>query len=74
MRWAATNAAVRAVGFDPNTNVLAIRFSDEAYAAEFVDINPVDTDPAVTTRAPWYERYFVIEVVLAVLALAWLAR
>jgi hypothetical protein len=63
MRWAQDNATVRALGWVRDMNVLKIWFRDERYAEDFKAANPVDTDAAVTTPAPWY----------ADIGLAWIA-
>ena len=73
LRWAHRHVTVRALGFVRDMNVLRIWFFDERYAEDFIAANPVDTDPAVTTSAPWYEDIRLLWVGMLLVGL-WLMR
>ncbi|QJR10587.1 hypothetical protein DSM104443_01651 [Usitatibacter rugosus] len=72
--WARKNTSVWPVRFDPDMDVVEVRFSDAEYAEDFRKANPDATDTDVTGPPPWYMRSLLWKVVIIVAFLFYMFR
>ena len=72
--WARKNTSVWPVRFDPDMDVVEVRFSDAEYAEDFRKANLDATDVDATAPPPWYMRSLLWKVVIILAFLFYMAR
>lgn len=72
--WARRTTSVWPIRFDPDMDVIEIRFSDAGYAAEFRRLNRDATDEQLTKAPRWYLRALPWKVLIIVVFLLLMGR
>lgn len=72
--WAKWTAAVLPVRFDPDMDVVEIRFRNEDYATKFRIFNRKATSSSLTEALPWYKRALPWKIVVLGLFFAFMAK
>lgn len=72
--WAKRTAAVLPVRFDPDMDVVEIRFANEDYATKFRVFNRKATSSSLTEALPWYQRGLLWKIVVLGLFFAFMAK
>lgn len=72
--WAKRTAAVLPVRFDPDMDVIEIRFANEDYATKFRVFNRKATSSSLTEALPWYQRASLWKIVVLGLFFAFMAK
>ncbi|MFZ6748800.1 hypothetical protein [Undibacterium sp. Ren11W] len=72
--WARRSSSVWPMHFDPDMDVIAIRFLDEDYAAKFRLANRKATSNSLTQAPPWYKRGLIWKLLVVGLFIAFMAK
>jgi hypothetical protein len=72
--WARRTTSLWPIRFDPDQDVIEIRFSQEKYAAKFRALNREATNSDNSAPLPWYQRGIVLKIVAILLVIAFFAK
>ncbi|MFZ6755610.1 hypothetical protein ACO0K9_00190 [Undibacterium sp. Ji50W] len=72
--WARKVSSVWPVRFDPDMDVIIIRFLDEDYAVKFRLANRKATSNDLTDAPPWYQRALIWKVLVICLLIAFMSK
>lgn len=72
--WAKRTAAVLPVRFDPDMDVVELRFANEDYATKFRVFNRKATSSSLTEALPWYRRASLWKIVVLGVFFAFIAK
>ena len=72
--WARRVSSVWPIRFDPDMDVIVIRFLDEEYAVKFRLANRQATNNDLTAAPPWYQRALIWKLLVIGVFIAFMAK